>query len=113
MTREEQIHIAAYEYCQTIDIDDREGHGFDYEDIEWSFEAGVKWADNNIGLSSIWNDINIAPSNKKSIVYLTKNGKLGVISQVKSDKWNWYVAVKYSIIKWAYSDDLLPKGGEK
>lgn len=113
MTREEQIHIAAYEYCQTIDIDDREGHGFDYEDIEWSFEAGVKWADNNIDLSFIWHDANIVPSENKGIIYLTKNNKLGVFNSIKRNNWDWYVSDKYSIIKWAYINDLLPKGGEK
>lgn len=101
MTRDEDVIIEAKKYYRN--------------DINCynAFLHGVEWADNNIGLSSIWNDINIAPSNNKSIIYLTKNGKLGVISQVKSNKWNWYVDDKYSIIKWAYSSDLLPKGGGK
>ncbi len=69
--------------------------------------------DNIVDISEVWHDINIVPSGNKGIIYLTKNNKLGVLNSIKSTKWDWYVADKYSIIKWAYVDDLLPKGGEK
>ena len=69
--------------------------------------------DNIVDLSKVWHDINIVPSNNKGIIYLTKKGKIGVIKAIKSDKWDWYVADKYSIIKWAYVDDILQKGDEK
>ena len=49
------------------------------------------------------------PYDNKGIIYLTKNGKIGVIKTIKSNNWDWYVADKYSIIKWAYIDDLLSK----
>ena len=62
--------------------------------------------------NDIIRDINIVPSNNKGIIYLTKNGKMGVLNSIKSNNWDWYVADKYSIIKWTYIDDLLPKGGE-
>ena len=109
MTREERINSSAHEYCSTIDIDYGDWHGFDYEDIEYAFVEGATWADSNICLSSIWNDINIVSSDNKGIIYLTKKGKIGVIKAINSNKWDWYVADKYSIIKWAYVDDLLPK----
>ena len=73
----------------------------------------IRRKDNIIDLSEVWHDINIVPSNNKGIIYLTKKGKIGVIKAIKSNKWDWYVADKYSIIKWAYVDDLLPKGDEK
>ena len=90
----------------------------DKEFVEKAFIEGAKWADNNINIFSIWNDVNIVPSDNKGIIYLTKNGKIGIIKAIKSNKWDWYVADKYSIIKWAYIDDLLPnseqlKGDEK
>ena len=81
----------------------------DKEFVEKAFIEGAKWADNNINIFSIWNDVNIVPSDNKGIIYLTKNGKIGIIKAIKSNKWDWYVADKYSIIKWAYIDDLLPK----
>ena len=86
--------------------------------VEKAFIDGAKWADNNICLSSLWKDTNIVPSDNKGILYLTKNGKVGVIKAIKSNEWDWYVGDKYSIVKWAYIDDLLPnseqlKGDEK
>ena len=80
----------------------------DIDLVEKAFIEGAKWADNNICLSSIWNDTNIVPSDNKGIIYLTKNNKLGVLNSIKSTNWDWYVADKYSIIKWTYIDDLLP-----
>ena len=72
----------------------------------------IERKDNIVDLSEVWHDINIVPSNNKCIIYLTKKGKIGVIKAIKSNNWDWYVADKYSIIKWAYLKDLLPKGGE-
>ena len=119
MTREEQIKKQADIYTDDASnytewSDD--GGWSDTNDIdlvEKAFIEGAKWADNNICLSSIWNDTNIVPSDNKGIIYLTKNGKMGVLNSIKSNNWDWYVADKYSIIKWAYIDVLLPKGGGK
>ena len=114
MTREEQIIKQADIYT------DNEGLSVtnDIELVKKAFIEGAKWADNNIYLSSLWNDSNIVPSDNKAILYLTKNGKIGVIKTIKSDNWDWYVSDKYSIVKWVYIDDLLPnseqlKGGEE
>ena len=119
MTREEQIKKQADIYTDDAsnytEWSDDGGWSCtnDIDLVEKAFIEGAKWADNNICLSSIWNDINTVPSDNKGIIYLTKNGKIGVIKAIKSDKWDWYVADKYSIIKWAYVDDILPKGGGK
>ena len=114
MTREERIIKQADIYT------DNEGFSVtnDIELVRKAFIEGAKWADNNIHLSSLWNDTNIVPYSNKGILYLTKNGKIGVIKGIKSNNWDWYVSDKYSIIKWAYIDDLLPnskqlKRGEK
>ena len=69
----------------------------------------INGKDNIVDLSEVWHDINIMPSDNKGIIYLTKNNKLGVLNSIKSNNWDWYVDDKYSIIKWAYIDDLLPK----
>ena len=114
MTRKEQIKKQADIYTDDASnyaewSDD--GGWSDTNDIdlvEKAFIEGAKWADNNICLSSIWNDTNIVPSDNKGIIYLTKNNKLGVLNSIKSTNWDWYVADKYSIIKWTYIDDLLP-----
>ena len=119
MTREEEIKKQADIY--TDDASNytewsNDGGWSDTNDIdlvEKAFIEGAKWADKNMYISSIWNDINIVPSDNKGIIYLTKNGKIGVIKSIKSNNWDWYIADKYSIIKWAYIGDLIPKGGKK
>ena len=119
MTREEQIKKQAEIYAEWSDDGSCSVTNVK-ELVEKAFIEGAKWADNNIYLSSLWNDSNIVPYSNKGILYLTKNGKIGVIKAIKSNDWDWdwYVGDKYSIIKWAYIDDLLPnskqlKGGEK
>ena len=117
MTREEQIIKQADIYTEWSN-DGGLSVTNDIELVKKAFIDGAKWADNNICLSSLWNDSNIVPSGNKSILYLTKNGKVGVIKAIKSNNWDWYVSDKYSIVKWTYIDDLLPnskqlKGDEK
>ena len=117
MTREEEIKKQAVIYAEWSDNGGLSVTN-DKELVKKAFIEGAKWADNNIYLSSLWNDTNIVPSDNKGILYLTKNGKIGVIKAIKSDNWDWYVSDKYSIVKWAYIDDILPnseqlKGGEK
>ena len=115
MKREELIKKQASIYTDDADnyLEYSDDRGWtdknDKEFVEKAFIEGAKWADNNINIFSIWNDVNIVPSDNKGIIYLTKNGKIGIIKAIKSNKWDWYVADKYSIIKWAYIDDLLPK----
>ena len=114
MTREEEIKKQADIYTDNGGLSITNN----IELVKKAFIEGAKWADNNIHISSLWNDSNIVPSGNKSILYLTKNGKVGVIKTIKSDNWDWYVSDKYSIVKWAYIDDILPnseqlKGDEK
>ena len=106
MTREEQIKKQANVYAEWSD-DGVCSVTNVKELVEKAFIEGAKWA-NNIYLSSLWKDTNILPSDNKAILYLTKNGKIGVIKAIKSDNWGWYVADKYSIVKWVYVDNLLP-----
>lgn len=110
MERNEEIKQALSRYVKNRGVSGN--HIVDVE-RDAAFIAGALWADNNPDLSSLWHDANIVPSENKGIIYLTKNNKLGVFNSIKSNKWDWYVSGKYSIIKWAYISDLLPKGGEK
>lgn len=126
MTIREEIKKQAEIYTDNRDNYVEWSDGWtDYNDtkfVEKAFIEGAEWTYNNIYLFPIWNDINNVPSDNKGIIYLTKNGKIGIIKAIKSNKWDWYVTDKYSIVKWAYIDDLLPKqlgnseqlkGGEK
>ena len=81
MTREEQIKKQADIYTDDASnytewSDDGGWSGTnDIDLVEKAFIEGAKWADNNIFLSSIWNDSNIVPSSNKAILYLTKMAK--------------------------------------
>ena len=108
MTREEEIKKQADILYAEWSNDGGLSVTNDIELVKKAFIEGAKWADNNICLSSLWNDINIVPSSNKGILYLTKNGKIGAIKAIKSNNWDWYVSDKYSIVKWLYIDDLLP-----
>ena len=68
MTREEQIKKQADIYTDDVGLSVTNN----IELVKKTFIEGAKWADNNICLSSLWNDINIVPSGNKSILYLTK-----------------------------------------
>ena len=115
-----QIDKAQVHLINTRLNNDEEGKKAAFSEMETAMcnamqllKCFIERKDNIVDLSEVWHDINIVPSNNKGIIYLTKKGKIGVIKAIKSDKWDWYVADKYSIIKWAYVDDLLPKGGGK
>lgn len=83
-----------------------------YEDGEKysAFISGAIWADINIDTSSLWHDANVEPEHNCTIAYATKNNKIGTLKRVDKTRWSWYKE-KYSILMWAYVDELLPKGG--
>lgn len=75
-------------------------------------------------LSQVWHNTSDIPSLDKEIVGLMDNGAIRVISRSRirvwsmmNDRkkiriWDTYTCI-YKIVKWAYVDDLLPKGGEE
>ena len=87
-------NVAAGTMCAYIGIDDR----------------------NLVDLSKVWHDASEEPEyNCKQILYQEKYGTYRII--VKHDmvllgiSWEDFLAA-HSMSKWAYVDDLLPKGGE-
>ena len=99
-----------------------------YEDGERysAFIAGAIWADNNppqdvVNLNDVWHDASEEPLLEgKEIIFLNEQGIPyiserfgGTFSYMLEDSyWERYVNL-LRISKWAYVDDLLPKGGEK
>ena len=63
-------------------------------------------------LSQVWHDANEEPEKGKSIISI---GATGVSSYKWVDEWrcDWVDFAEWSeLFRWAYVDDLLPKGGE-
>ena len=104
MTREEQIEITSLAYGCV-------GSGID-------FEAGAKWADANpksglIDLSQAWHEAKEEPKKGEWILGEYQGGiyKTYLCGYVDCE-WSSYVEV-FSLIRWAYIKDLMPKGGEQ
>ena len=104
MTREEQIEITSLAYGCV-------GSGID-------FEAGAKWADNNpksglIDLSQAWDKAKEEPKKGECILGEYQGGIYQTYLYGYVDcEWSSYAKV-FSLIRWAYVNDLLPKGGEQ
>ena len=104
MTREEEIRNEALR-CYPEDI-----ICFD------AFMYGAEFADNRPDTSSLWHDAYEIPQKQRNLLLIDKRGGAWTCDFCdrldKPDGWEKYVK-KESLIRWAYVDDLLPKGGEK
>lgn len=84
-------------------------------DIEFAYKAGAHWAINE-SLKDLWHPYNEEPRNGSNIVYQNCDRDIHNKQYVKEDYkegWSDFVCF-YSVWKWAYQDDLLPKeGGEQ
>ena len=114
MTRKEQIGEAYQDYL---------GLGGVLHSNPWfAFKAGAEWADTYPNLESLWHDASEEPT-KEPISILATDAKgftdayhfeKGGTIRIQRCRVNWAGAVLYfGLTKWAYIDDLLPKGGEK
>lgn len=110
MTREEEIFQAAadtFKVCRSSFI----------KSIErlWvtAFNAGAYWADRH--QKDVWHDTEEDPKDAKDLLLIDTKGCVwvGYVSHTKgSPTWRTYVQ-KGKVAKWAYVDDILPKGGEE
>lgn len=106
MTREEQIVSEAHRQAELVNmnVDD--------------FIDGAHWADANpkqglVNLSQVWHGISEEPKFKAwFIAQIGENAfDTFVMEMDKNNSWvKWSKGI--NITRWAYIDDLLPKGGE-
>lgn len=74
--------------------------------------------DNIVDLGEVWHKKEIKPEENSEIVVIAENGEWYNISYSYDDYDDsfgkgWSACVRlYDIVKWAYVEDLLPKGGE-
>ena len=113
MTREE-IKYASKDYVNYL-LDKQEYHNENYteDDIRQAFEKGAMLANNNPDTSSPWHDASDEPNKGILILFKDKYG-YHIITWVNCNNCNWvmYVA-SLGVQKWAYINDLLPKGGKE
>lgn len=128
MTREEAICNAARERADRHKIVEKERANYHnqlyfYDSIYnaeiASFEVGAAWADKNP--KNVWHDASEEPENGSNIVAIDKDGNWWDIQPYHRGDYEGYelegwfcCSISYNNIqKWAYINDLLPKGGEK
>ena len=90
-----------------------------------AFISGAYCADDNhpqvvVNLNDIWHDASEEPNIGSNIVVIDKDGRLWGINPYDDDYdrfglegWERCVYLYNDIQMWAYSSDLLPKGGEE
>lgn len=126
MTREEKINYASKDYVNYL-LDKQEYHNEIYTeyDILEAFEKGAMFADNNPDLSALWHDVSEKPEEGELIVCINEYEKLYIGNiRIESENENsWYSKAAVwndehlqcywcFVDKWAYVNDLMPKGGE-
>ena len=115
MTREEEIAVAFYDYRDALKLSTF--CDFEYIDVQGAFEEGAEWADNHP--VNVWHDASEEPKEHSKIVIIDTRGEWWVRNYVSDDfddnvLYGWKCCIAYYDLKiWAYTDDLLPKGGEK
>lgn len=61
-------------------------------------------------LSSLWHDASEEPKGNMDILFISKNGNVHKASNIDIQLYDWLKNIN-DIKKWAYINDLLPKGG--
>ena len=108
MTREEEVKVSALKYLDDFNPD---VCGICNEDIYDAFMAGTLYADQHPDLSSLWHDASDEPKEDIDILFISKNGKVHKVSKIDNSLYDW-LKDNDGIDKWAYINDLLPKGGK-
>ena len=113
MTREEEeIAVAFNDYRDALKLSTF--GDFEYIDIQEAFEAGAKWADQHP--NNVWHDASEEPKGTYIVLCDGLDNRQWVVDYLHIDmsyaNWQDY-ADAISVCRWAYTSDLLPKGGER
>lgn len=110
MTREEEIRNAIDTMIPILPSES--GSTYEQALMATGFEEGVKWADEHPIMT--WHNANEPPRlNQWFLAQIGDNAyDTFVMEMDKNEDWKeWSNGI--NIRRWAYIDDLLPKGGEK
>ena len=120
MTREEEIKKQAERYTDDAsnytEWSDDGGWSDtnDVELVEKAFIEGAKWADNHP--VNVWHDASEEPKGTYIVLCDGLDNRQWVVDylhiDMSYDNWQDY-ADAISVCRWAYTSDLLPKGGER
>ena len=110
MIRAEEILKAARDYV--------DGVIFSSPSDVIHFENGAKWADEHPNLESLWHDASEEPKKGEDIIALDIDGisVSGIYKDYNGNgiyRYHCFLCEWDAVVKWAYTSDLLPKGGER
>lgn len=75
---------------------------------------GLKAADAEPNLESLWHDASKEPKENSEIVIADTEGELRHIDYASDDYDGWeFCIAHYNLKIWAYKSDLFPKGGKR
>lgn len=105
------------EFIEQLDVIEPYCYETDREEIWYKVGLvnGLKIADENPNLESLWYDTSEIPELKDSILIQFARGRCDVYTihiKAQTDLWHSWCK-EYEVSRWAYVKDLLPKGGEK
>ena len=111
MTREEEIKYASKDYVNYL-LDKQEYHNEKYteDDIRQAFEMGAKWVDEHP--INFWHDAGEEPRRNELLLGEDTDGFSIYRWCLQEDNWEAFVN-ETRLSRWAYIDNLLPKGGKK
>ena len=102
--RKRRIEKAADDYAAKIPPT-LENDGFSRHALADAFESGVQW-----WVNAFWHDRNIPAAPSRKIIMLVDKKSIFLVRNTMHD---WRTMCDYySIIKWAYMDDLIPDSDE-
>lgn len=112
MTREEKLYEAAEKFSD----DYKYNEDVDYMSIRVAFREGAEWADSHP--VNVWHDISEEPEKQEFILVEVINTipKKNEVRYFVEYVEEWIVGLMKTEglqCRWAYINDLLPKGGEK
>ena len=73
----------------------------------------IERKDNIVDKGKVFHSTEEAPDMRRDLLYESPFGRCGVLNMLPlcDEEWGYFKRV-YKIRRWAYIDDLLPKGGE-
>ena len=82
-------------------------------DVSRLLKCFIERKDNIVDLSEAFHNAAETPDMRGDLLYESPFGGYGVLNTLPlcDEKWSYFKRV-YKIRRWAYLDDLLPKGGE-
>ena len=72
----------------------------------------IERKDNIVDLGKVWHNAAEKPDVRRDLLYESPFGRCGVLNMLPlcDKEWSYFKRV-YKVRRWAYLDDLLPKGG--